>query len=53
MNLKQKSTWLFIGLLFFMVLPAIISTPFVIGMAVTLGSLLVVIQALIILRDNS
>ncbi|MEM6966199.1 MAG: hypothetical protein AAF573_15650 [Bacteroidota bacterium] len=53
MDLKIKSAWIFLGILLLLFFCSIFSTPSFILLATLIGSLLIVFQVIIVLKDES
>ena len=52
MDLQLKSIWIFIGLVLLLLLVAFLPTPTIIMLVVTLSSILIVWQVVIVLKDE-
>jgi|GEM_PF-2209247 len=52
MDLQLKSIWIFIGLVFLLLLAAVLPTPAIIMLVVALSSILIVWQVVAVLRDE-
>ena len=51
MPLIKSSSYIFVAVLVLVVIPSIWTTPWVIGLSITLASLLVVLQTVLVLKD--
>jgi hypothetical protein len=52
MSLINSSATIFIAIVILVVLPSIWTTPAMIGFSITFGSLLVVLQTVLVLKDS-
>ena len=53
MNLPAYTGWIFAAILIILALLALYPTPLTIGLAVMLSSVLIILQAILILKDQS
>ena len=51
MPLIKSSTYIFVAILILVVIPSIWTTAWIIGISITLASLLVILQTILVLRD--